>query len=207
MAPYPAQAWSWTETQLFYREMRQYVEETYGGKVDCLTGMEMCTNGVRLGHWAISRLILEPERHVQRSLLPLQLRKWIEQGNPHVYGIPLPPTDSRRRRTAPDAVGQVGQHRVRKGKHVMFQATQAMPLPPTPEFLERDRSTYTQQMCVQGCSVNDIRSMKKILKLGNDIQLESLLPNGQTAAAFATQYVYNEGMKRFKRKRTQKVKA
>lgn len=57
--------------------------------------------------------------------------------------------------------------------------------------------------CLHNCSEQDIRCNKYILHYGLGVYLWTILPNGQSMAAFATQYVYNEHMRRMARKRKQ----
>jgi hypothetical protein len=194
--------WCWSQTQAYYRQLREIVDAKGAGDPKALDGDETFDDGTSMAHWAISRIINEPERQTKRAaLLPLKLRQMIEAGHPLTYSIPVPPVDKRRRQTDPSAIGTVATHTVRKGKHVMFQATQLTPLAVEPIVREKDPSEYVQKVCVEGCSITDIRICKKILKLGQGITPQSILPTGQTAAQFAIIYVYNEGIRRLNRKR------
>jgi hypothetical protein len=201
MPSYRAGNWNIAETLKLYKDLRLLVD-TIG--LENIEGNELLSYSITAGHFAISRIVMEPERDVVRNRLPLKLVHLIRENNPYTYQITLPFVDTRKRQPDPAMQQEIAPHRILKHKHIMFRATPITIPVPECEIMERDASTYKQKVCVQNCSITDIRINKKIIRIGKDVMFNSKLPNGQTASQFSIQYVYNEHIRRVLRKRKKK---
>jgi len=105
--------------------------------------------------------------------------------------------------------------------HVLFKASRKEKEKPDrslrPEsvrpLLEKDPSTYDQRSCIEELTVNQTRSIRYIIKKGRGYNQNSLLPpelctlnhsncsnTNMTVGEFATNYVYQENLRRYERK-------
>lgn len=187
--------WEPNRVEEMNAELRSFVSRAYLSPQQ-LTGLETFAQTQELfGHFAVSQILL----HDQVRFVPTKKR-------------PLPPV--------PRALRQLFQLLERKpgdARHrqkTIQRRPPHMPLHPTYRAstkrlrlgVDSTRPTFQpDSSCIPGCSAQDVRCNKYILRYGLGVRLWTVLPNGQTVAAFATQYVYHRHMNQMTLKRNARL--
>jgi hypothetical protein len=193
--PYRVSHDEWTPGRVeeMYTELRSFVIRQYMSPQQ-LTGLETFSKTQELfGHFAVSQILL----HDQVRFVPTKKR-------------PFPPV--------PRALRQLFQLLERKpgNSHQKTIQRQPMHMPLHPTFrattkrlrlvVDSTRPMFQlDSSCIPGCSAQDVRCNKYIIRYGLGVRLWTVLPNGQTVAAFSTQYVYHRHMNQMTLKRNARL--
>lgn len=212
----PTRTWSKEKCMDMYSELRAFVQRRYVSPQQ-LTGFEAFRHSqVLFGHFAVTQILLHDQQRFHPTLtrpyppMPRILRQAFQlmvKSNAKTRdgsGAPIRYRGrSAFRRTTLYRDGkpifvQARSKRIRIGT----QSISSIHKNWTP--MASDGMFHTSNCklpCVSRCSIADIRCNKYIIHHGLGVDLATRLPNGQTVAAFATQYIYNEHVRRLTRKR------
>jgi len=202
----PATHWSKEKCADMYAELRAFVQRRYVSPQQ-LTGFEAFRHTqVLFGHFAVTQILLHDQQRFHATAarphppMPRVLRQAFQ-------------LMAKSRAKTRDGSGAPVRFRgrsafrhtalYRDGKPIFVQArSRRIRLgPPAADVADGANGAGTKRPCVSRCSIADIRCSKYIIHHGLGVDLATRLPNGQTVAAFATQYIYNEHVRRLTRKR------
>jgi len=227
--------WSPEQVTDMFTEIRQVVQTSYKSPQQLTGFETFRWTQVMFGHFAASYIIFRDQVRFQPTAkrpyppAPKQLQQIFQllirdsskssvQEKRHKTGVPLFRAHHRRVR---------GQHRktirIDANETVAAASAASAALLTSASTFASDASTTAAAAvsgpvsvrapsssssivgCLQNCSEQDIRCNKYILHHGLGVHLWTILPNGQSVASFATQYVYNDHMRRMVRKRTRRL--
>ncbi len=205
----PTSSWSAYDVTEMYAELRHKIGSRYSSAAE-ITGFERfklaSVNGLSFGHFCVSQIVLHnQQRYVPTSAspyppVPTRLRRLFQ-----VLRVERKTSKEASKQALRDAKARLEQLQIdasrQRQQRVFFKAeTKRLKLNTQPAMPE---DYYTRLPAVMSCTLSEVRCNLYVIKYGLGVTLGSHLPNGQTVAAFATQYEYTQHIRRMHRRRDQ----